>query len=87
MQLMSGVKTSGWRSASRGPYLEDVVPGLYVGDVNPLAIDVCVVCVIAAWAQALGEGTGAEVGVLCTPQRATPCPLQQPGASFLCALS
>ena len=59
---MSGVRTSGWRRASRGPYLEVVVPGLYVGDVDPLAIDVCIVRVIAAWAQALGEGTGAEVG-------------------------
>ena len=51
-----------------GPHLEDVVPRLHVGYVNPLAVDVRVVCVIAAWAQALGKGTGAEVRVLCAPQ-------------------
>lgn len=43
-------------------HLEDVVPGLHVSDVNPLAVDVRVVSVIAAWAQALGKGTRVEVG-------------------------
>lgn len=42
-------------------HLEDVVPGLHVSDVNPLAVNVRVVSVIAAWAQALGEGTRVEV--------------------------
>lgn len=45
-------------------HLEDVVPGLHIGDVNPLAVDVCVVRVIAAWAQALGvRGAGIALEV------------------------
>lgn len=42
--------------AEQGPYLEDIVPGLYIGYVDPLAVNVCIVGVIAAWTQALGEG-------------------------------
>lgn len=30
-------------------HLEDVVPRLHIGYVNPLAVDVCIVGVIAAW--------------------------------------
>lgn len=48
-------------------HLEDVVPGLHVGYVDPLAVDVRVVSVIAAGAQALGKGTGGAWGA-CPPQ-------------------
>lgn len=49
-------------------HLEDVVSGLHIGYVDPLAVDICVVSVIAAGAQALGKGTGVKAGVLGTPQ-------------------
>lgn len=54
--------SSGRGGARTGAHLEDVVPGLHVSNVDPLAVDVRVVGVVAAWAQALGEGTRAQVG-------------------------
>lgn len=44
-------------------HLEDVVPGLHIGYVNPLAVDVRVVSIIAAWAQALEKGDRIKAGV------------------------
>lgn len=42
--------------AEQEPYLEDVVPRLHISYVDPLAVNVCIVCVIAARTQALGKG-------------------------------
>lgn len=33
--------------------LEDIVPRFHICDVNPLAVDICVVGIITSWAQAL----------------------------------
>ena len=44
-------------------HLEDIVPGLHISYVNPLAVDVRVVSVIAAGAQALGRGDRIKAGV------------------------
>lgn len=59
-------------------YLEDVVPRLHVGDVDPLAVDVRVVRVVAAWAQALGTEEAAGGCSEPPPRPATilPCPGQ-----------
>lgn len=58
-------------------HLEDVVPRLHIGYVNPLAVDVCVVGVIAAWTQALGKGMEGEAA-----SQSHPMPIQGiPGAS------
>lgn len=45
-------------------HLEDVVPRLHISYVDPLAVNVRIVCVIAAWTQALrvrGAGIALEV--------------------------
>jgi len=50
------------RGVSEGSYLifvtnlEDIVARFYICDVNPLAVDVCVVGIITPWAQALHIG-------------------------------
>lgn len=44
------------KAAEQEPYLEDVVPRLHISYVDPLAVNVRIVCVIAAWTQALGKG-------------------------------
>lgn len=64
-------------------HLEDVVPGLHIGYVDPLAVDVCIVRVIAAWAQALRTGQG-RGEVLHTPQSHVSTPAA--GPAFLCDL-
>lgn len=46
----------GERAAEQEPHLEDVVPRLHICYVDPLAVDVRIVGVIAAWTQALGKG-------------------------------
>lgn len=38
-------------------YLEYIVSWLNISDVNPLAINICIVCVVAAWTQTLGNYT------------------------------
>lgn len=74
----------GGGAPDRETHLEDVVSGLHIGYVNPLAVDVRVVSVIAAGAQALGKGTGVKAGVLGTPQShpATPA-IWAPPSSLL----
>lgn len=58
-------------------HLEDVVPRLHVSYVNPLAVNVCVVGVVAAWTQALGKGERS------VESQSQPMPIQgrQAGAS------
>ena len=43
------------------PYLEYVVSWLYVCDIDPLAVYVSVVCIIAAWTQTLQNRTGDNI--------------------------
>lgn len=65
-----------------GAHLEDVVPRLHISYVNPLAVDVCVVGVIAAWTQALGKGMKGEAA-----SQSHPTPIQGIWGSCLCASS
>lgn len=55
---------AGGSALDQEAHLEDVVPRLHIRYVNPLAVDVRIVSVIAAGAQTLGRGTGVKAGVL-----------------------
>lgn len=67
-------------------HLEDVIPRLHISDIDPLAVNVRIVCVVAAWTQALGKGMKS-----CSSEklylRATPRTLEAVwGVLFLCFL-